>query len=99
MKAQVEAEADDTNVMNKNLMRCMNFAWRIKSGAKGVAQVSKGKVALTNMEFKEKCNLYGKYGNKQNKCPKKNKTKEGKKRKFSDTFNHCGKVGHMSANC
>ena len=54
----------------------MNVAWRIESGREGVAQVGENKVVLTNTEFKGKSLTCGKYGHKQNKCPKKNKTEE-----------------------
>ena len=79
---------------------CMNAAWRIESGREGVAQAGESKVVLTNTEFKGECNICGKYGHKQNKCPKKKKSEEQKgNKKFTGKFNHCGKVEHKAANC
>ena len=72
-QAQVEAEMNNTDIMYKSLIRCMNVAWRIKSDGEGVTQVGDGKVALMKMEFKEKCHTCEKYGHKQTKCSKKNK--------------------------
>ena len=61
----------------------MKVAWRIESGGEGVTQVGKGKVALTNMEFKGKCHLCEKYGQKQTNVPRRiNQKKKKKERKF-----------------
>ena len=49
MQAQVEAEVNDIDIAYKSLIRCMNVAWKIESGGKGVLQVREGKVALMNM--------------------------------------------------
>ena len=65
-QAQIEAEVNNTDITYKNLIRCINVAWRIASGGEGVMQVGQGKVALMNMEFKEKFHTCGKYGHKQN---------------------------------
>ena len=78
MQAQVKADVNDMNIMYENSIRCMNAAWRIKSDCKGVTQVGERKVVLTDMAFKGKCRLCGKYWHKQNKYPEKNKTEEGK---------------------
>ena len=43
-----------------------------------MVQVGEIKVALTNTEFKGKCCTCGKYGHKQNKYLKKNKSEEEK---------------------
>ena len=78
MQAQVEAEVNNMDIMYKNFKRCINDAWRIKFGNEGVMLVEEVEAALTNTGFKEKCHLCGKYGHKQNKCPKKNKPRKGK---------------------
>ena len=73
----------------------MNVAWRIKSSGEGVAQLRENEVVLTNMNFKGKCHTCGKYGHKQSKCSKKNKSKEEKgNKKFMGKCNHCNKVGY-----
>ena len=78
----------------------MNVAWRIKSSREGVAQVGESKVAVTNTELKGNGPECGKYGCKQNKCPKKNKSeKEKGYNKFTGKCNHCGKEVHKAANC
>ena len=84
-------------IMYENLMRCMNIAWRIKSGREGVAQVGESEIALMNTGFKGKCHTSGKYGHKQNNCPNKNKSeKEKGKKKLTSKCNHFGKVGHKA---
>ena len=88
MQAQVEAKVNNTDIMCKSLIRCMNVAWRIDSGEEGVMQVKEGKVQLMNMEFKGKCHKCGNYGYKENKCTKKNKSVEEKgNKKFLGTKN------------
>ena len=73
-----EAEVNSTDIMYKSHVSCMNVAWRIKSCKEKVMQVGEGEVVLTNMEFKGNCYTCGKYGHKQNKVPKKNKSEEKK---------------------
>ena len=100
MQAQVEADVNNMEIMYKSQIRNINVAWRIKSGGEDVAQVEKSKVVLMNTEFKGKCHTCEKYGHKQNKCPKKNKSEEEKgNKKFTGKCNHCGKVGHKAVNC
>ena len=95
MQAHVEAEVNNTDIAHKSLIRHMNVAWKIEFGGEGVMQTGEGEVELMNIEFKG-----GKYGHKQNKCPKKNKPKKGKgNKKFSGTCNHCSKVRCKAANC
>ena len=89
MQAQVEAEVNDTDITCKISIRCLNITLIFESDSKRVTQVGESKVALTNIEFKGKCHTYEKYGHKQNKCPEKNKTKEGKENeKFSGRHHH-----------
>ena len=77
----------------------MNVAWEIEATREGVAQLEENKVALMNTEFKGKCHTCEKYGHKQSKCPKKNKSKEEKgNKKFMGKCNHCSKVGHKAEN-
>ena len=72
----------------------MNVAWKFKSSREGVGEVGKSKVALTNKEFKGKSHTCGKYGHKENKCPKINNSEEKGNKKFMGTSNHCGEMGH-----
>ena len=66
-------------IIFENLIRHMNVAWRIESFGEGVVQVGECEIALSNIEFKRKCHICGKYGHEQNKCPKKNKSEEKRK--------------------
>ena len=78
----------------------MNVAWRIESNRAGVAQVGESRVAPMNTEFEGKCHTCGKYGQKQNKYLKKNKSEEEKgNKKFTGKCNQCCKVGHKAVNC
>ena len=78
----------------------MTVAWRIKSSGEGVAQVGESEVVQTITEFKGKFHTCGKYGHRQNKSPKKNKSEKVKgNKKFIGKCNHCGKVGHKGTNC
>ena len=52
-----------------------------------------------NMEFQGKCHTCGKYGHKQSKSPKNNKSEKEKEKKFMGKCNHCSKVGHKAVNC
>ena len=100
MQVQLEAEVNNTEIIDKNLIRHMNVAWRIKSDEEGVAQVGESEAVLTSTEFKEKCHTCGKYRYRQNKCPKKNKCEEEKgNKKFTGKCNQCGKVGQKTPNC
>ena len=73
MQAQVEADINNTDIPYESLIKCMNVAWKIKSGGKEVTQVQESEVVPINVEFKGKCHTCGK-GHKQNKCPEKNKS-------------------------
>ena len=50
---------------------------------------------MTNTELKGICKACGKYGDKQNKYPKKNKSEEeNEDKKCMGKCNHCGNVEH-----
>ena len=78
IQTQVKAEVNNTDITDESMIRHMNVEWRIESGGEGVTQVREDEVALMNSKFKGKCRTCRKYGQKQNKCSQKNKSKEEK---------------------